>query len=170
MSALRETLLARLDEFDGKAITILGEIEAAFGQEDGFLSEMAALADHPQSNIADGATWLVKSALDNGGSLSAEDTAILLAHLPDGASWGAQLHVCQCIGRLELSPDQLAMLVQWLEPILAHQRPFLRAWSLDALWALARLDPALRDRAEAARKTALEDDAASVRARARNLA
>ena len=164
-----QTLTARLAEFDGKAMTILGEIEAQLGGEPQFLRLCAALCNHDDANVSAGASWLLKSALDNGGVLGAEVVAEMLEHLPGEHSWGAQLHVCQLIGRLALSDGQAHVLAAWLGPLLAHKRPFIRAWSLDALVMLSRSHADLADSANRALAAAEDDLAASVRARARNL-
>ena len=55
----------------------------------------------------------------------------------------------------------------WFETLLKNDRPFLRAWSMDALQKLAQQDAELAQRADTALAAAEHDPAASVRVRAR---
>lgn len=162
---LREELTA----FDGKALTILGEIEARHDQEKGYRNSLSTLASDPEPTIASGATWLIKHYLENGGSLTTYQIDQLLSSTPTLTDWMAQLHLCQSIKYLDLTKDEAVILIPWLDILASHQRPFLRAWSLDALCYIARHHPAFRHNASVALEAAEKDKAASVRARARNI-
>lgn len=159
----------RLAEFDGKATSILGEAEAALAAAPGYRDALITLAAARDANVSSGATWLLKSALENGAVLSDANIAVLSKRLPEISAWQAQLHVCQCVRLMSVPPSHASAFATWLDPLLSHQRPFLRAWSLDALYRLSRqhsgYGPAFAD----ALARAERDDAASVRARARKL-
>ena len=125
--------------------------------------------------MGSGATWLLKSYFEQAGALSAEQTQTLIAALPSGddAHWSTQLHLCQSMRYLDLSGNGVSgpvasSLWAWVEPLLTHKRPFLRAWSLDALAHLAREHKAYQADFEQALQRASKDEAASVRARARD--
>jgi len=118
---------------------------------------------------ADGASWLLKAGIEDGLTLSEKQTGSLVALLPSLHSKDTILHICQIVRHLTLTSDQAKATVQWLEEQLTHERPFLRAWSLDALVAVAVHYPNYQDRATAALERAKQDPAASVRARVRNL-
>ena len=45
MSDLRDKLRGPLTEFDQKAITLLGEVEAEFGTQPGYLDALVSLTD-----------------------------------------------------------------------------------------------------------------------------
>ncbi len=168
-NSLNDRLRAALAGFDGHATTILGEAEAAFGGEAGYLCALIDLAGDGDGNLAIGATWLIKAALESGNTLDATEIAALVVQLPRVTAWPAQLHLCQSIQYLQISGDDAGQLVDWLSPLLAHPRPFLRAWSLDALARVSQTGPDFADRFANALAKAERDDAASVRARARNL-
>ncbi|MDJ0979791.1 MAG: hypothetical protein QNI87_14800 [Erythrobacter sp.] len=174
---LSEGLRTMLGAFDGRAMSLLGEAEAAFGGEPGYVDTLVALVPGSQTCeagpfVGSGATWLLKSFLEKGGALSAEQTGALISALPqkaDGAHWSTALHLCQSIRYLDLTVTQGSSIRGWLKPLLTHNRPFVRAWSLDALAHLAKRHEEHRaDFAESLR-IAGEDPAASVRARARKL-
>lgn len=164
MSALREALKS----FDGKAISLLAEARAKFGDRPRFLSELVRLAADDEAQISSGATWLIKDHLDHGDGLTARQTEDLMGSLDAVTSWQAQLHICQSVRRLEMPPHLARACADWLTPLLCSDRPFLRAWSMDALQHLAGQSADLAARAEAALKAAEDDPAASVRARARH--
>lgn len=138
--------------------------------EPGYLDALIALSSESDSHVSSGATWLLKSALEQCATLSADQTAALCEALPELSGWQAQLHICQSLRLLSIGPTGAGEVAHWLEPLLAHDRPFLRAWALDALGSLAGDHPQYRARFAKALSDAAQDDAASVRARARNLA
>lgn len=156
-------------------MTVLGETEANLRGNPGYRDALISMVDDKEPMVASGATWLLKSCLEKGGALSARQTAALIAALPsgEGKRWSAALHLCQCVRYLTLtdagSKAEAETLWAWLAPLLHHTRPFVRAWSLDALAHLARAHDERRADFEAALQRASDDEAASVRARARQL-
>lgn len=164
MAALEDALR----RFDGKATTILSEARVEFGGRRNFLSELVRLAGHDDAQISAGATWLIKNCLEDGERLTQRQTADLVGRLAAIATWPAQLHICQSMQYLKTPPHLAGRCADWLTPLLQSDRPFLRAWSMDALQHLALRSSELTGRAAAALETAEQDPAASVRARARN--
>ena len=162
-----KTLEKALARYDGKATDALAEIRAAFGDRRTFLSELISLATHEEATVADGATWLIKAQLDDGARLTSAETEALLGHLSAITSWQAQLHICQSVRHFDVPAHLANSCADWFEALLTIDRPFLRAWSMDALQQLARRDAELTERAETALAAAEQDPAASVRARAR---
>lgn len=165
MSKLFDALCA----YDGKAVTLLSEAQAKYGKDPSFLSEIIKFASSKKTNVSDGATWLIKSNLESGARLSAKYTRNLFKGIAQITSWQAQLHICQIFDYLDIPEDQAPILVDWLTPLLQHKRPFLRAWSMNALQHVAAQHKIFRERADAALTDAENDKAASVRARARNV-
>ncbi len=163
MTSLEEAL----GQFDGKETAVLLEIRVAFGDGAAFRDDLVRLAGQGQAPIASGATWLIKALLDDGVRLTPSQTEALVGDLDALRSWQAQLHVCQSVGRLELSVLQAGTCADWAASLVHSDRPFLRAWAMDALQHLASRSPHARSLAEAALAAAEQDPAASVRARAR---
>ena len=157
-----------LKRYDGKTTATLSEIRAAFGGRQTFPSDLVRLAAHDDTRVSEGATWLIKDLLDGGARLTPSQTEDLLGRLDAVSSWQAQLHICQAAGRLETPAHLTDACADWLTSLLQSDRPFLRAWSMDALQHLASRSRKLAGRAEAALAAAEQDPAASVRARARN--
>ncbi len=163
-------LRTRLSSWDGKSVTHLTETAAAFGERQDYVTSLIVLAADDKAPFPDAATWLLKRSMEQGIRLCSEQVSALVATLPALKTWQAQLHICQIVRMLSVEPDDAETVAVWLQPLLQHERPFLRAWSLDALCALAERSPDLLPRADLALSTAGSDEAASVRARARRLA
>ena len=162
-----KTLEEALGRYDGKATDVLAEIRTTFRSQETFLSELVPLAAHKDAMISDGATWLIKALLDDGDRLTGSETEALLGGLDAITSWQAQLHICQSVRHLVVPTHLASNCADWFEALLTSNRPFLRAWSMDALQELASRDATLGDRAAAALQAAEQDPAASVRACAR---
>jgi GNAT superfamily N-acetyltransferase len=114
--------------------------------------------------VSEAATWILKAELEAGARLDRAMTDGLIAGLDRLEAWQAKLHICQAVSHLDVPETARETLRSWLTPLLDAERPFLRAWALDALCHLpgTRVDALLRHMAE--------DRSASVRARVRNLA
>ena len=166
---MERSLTTALARYDGKAITILGQIEAEFGNDPQYLAALVELLPSDQPHLENGATWLIKDRLERGDALSQARTDQLAAAAPALDDWQAQLHLAQSVRHLSPSLPAARILAVEMQSLLSHERPFLRAWSLDALVHLASLYEEFRAPADEALKGAEDDPAASVRARARNL-
>lgn len=149
---------------------MLGEAEAEFASCRGYIDALVALSGDQHEHVSVGATWLTRAVLEGGRTLSPAQFERLLDQLPNVTAWAAQLHLCQSVRKLEIPATKAQKLAEWLSPLLQHERPFVRAWSVDALAHVARVCPDYVDAFEGALARALEDDAASVRARARQIA
>ena len=160
---LRAALLA----FDGKAISYLSETGVRFREAPDYLPHLIELASDREAHMDAGATWLVKDHLEQGGALPPGMTALLLQALVGDPSWSAALHILQSVRFLDLAEVNGANMSDCIIALTQHERPFLRAWAVDAIWRLAEAFPALQPRSERALAAAQTDPAASVRARAR---
>lgn len=162
-------LRARLEEFDGKAVSLLAEAQAACRCERGFMSELVGLISGSELNVSAGASWILKDELENGATLGADDVAQLLDGLDRVEAWQAQLHLCQCLEYVDISEGEALDISAWAYGYEAADRPFLRAWSLHLRVVLSRRFAALESDGAAALVAGEADTAASVRARVRHL-
>ncbi|MEQ9444005.1 MAG: hypothetical protein RJS98_00450 [Rhodospirillaceae bacterium] len=148
---------------------MLSEARAQFGDDKKVLKKLATLVDSQEGSVADGATWLIKDCAESGVVPSPSDVAEIVSRLDAIPTWQAALHLCQCAAFFDFTPDQARQFAGWVEQFRDHERPFLRAWSMDALHHTAKQAPDLAPRAARALSIAEKDKAASVRARARNV-
>jgi len=158
-----------LVESGGRAVTLLSEAGARYSFQPDYFDCLVTLAADQDDGVSDGATWLIKSHLDGGGALSGIQISRVLSRIDQVQSWAAQLHICQITQYLIISIEDAGHLVNWLQPLLTHSRPFLRAWSLDAFFRISIQHPEFTQRVQECLCTATSDPAASVRARVRNL-
>ena len=169
MTTNLETLRILLSEFDGRAMTILGEISARLRTQEGYLDDLIHLAGDSDEGVSSGSTWLIKSWLEEEGKLTDEQTSALVSRLQEVREWSAVLHVCQSIRYLRVVGEDAAKLIAWLSPLLSHKRPFIRAWSLDAICHVSKSETRFADEAQHALRLAKDDPAGSVQARVRNI-
>lgn len=165
-TSLRDALRA----FDGKAVSCLSEARVKYEDAPDYLAQLVALAAESEAEISAGATWMLKDHLENGGSLPSELVAPVLRNLTQTPSWSTALHLLQSVQYLDLGGVSDPGFSQAVVEYTGHERPFLRAWAVDALWRLSTAHSNLRPLAENALETAANDPAASVRARARQIA
>ncbi|MFK5978419.1 MAG: hypothetical protein QM488_05990 [Rhizobiaceae bacterium] len=164
-----DKLRITLSEFDGHAITLLSEAGAKYSDRTDYLDSLVALSSEGGKGVSNGATWLLKSYLDDGGGMSGEQVSHLLSQVDGIQNWAAQLHLCQSIQYLTVSSADADHLIYWLQPLLDHERPFLRAWSLDAIFRVSSQYSRFDNMLEMALSSGAKDPAASVRAKVRSL-
>ena len=165
ISSLRRDLSA----FEGRNLTVLGEIAVRYQGCTDYLDGLVTLADDADGKVSSGSTWLLKAHLEAGGDLTRKQSGRLISCFANVDDWTSTLHLCQSVRYLVPNSQEAEHIVRSLRPLLAHDRPFLRAWSLDALCHVSSLHSAFADMAKDALDAAARDPAASVRARARNL-
>ena len=167
---MTDSLESRLAKAEGTSTTLLSEIRAEARNKPGFLDSVIGFADDTRDEISNGATWILKAEVEDGTQLSEPQLNALVKSLENIKSWQARLHILQIAGRLVVTEQQAQHLFAFAETDGDSSRPFLRAWSLDARVCLAHDFAAFKPAALRALEDAQKDQAASVRARARNLA
>ena len=154
-----------LDDFDGRNVTTLSEVDAAYQASEGFRDAVILLIDDADPLLQRAATWLVHhGSLQTDAGLGPQ----LAPRLAGVRDWQAVLHLLQLAANRADETFPSKAWAGFVQSYLDHERPFLRAWAMAALCRFAHHDARLRERATAARDAALNDTAASVRARARN--
>jgi len=169
MATIADQLRNALLDFDGRATTILGEAEAKLRHAPDYVDALIAMIPSDEAHVSAGATWLLKSAFEAKLELSVEQMQAYCELVPRVTKWAAQLHTCQSIQFFTVPVDAQPALIAWLKPLLQSERPFLRAWSLDALAHIAAGNADDVDMLQRWLAAGLADDAASVRARARQI-
>jgi hypothetical protein len=128
----------------------------------------AIVSGSPRLERAGG--WLLRQWLRSGAELPAEETALLVDGLGGVRSHVGRLNLYQifteCHGLMDAAPDDVA---EFLRRGLGDVHATSRAWSLSALWLLARRHPQHRAAVRRALVTARRDPEACVQARLRQL-
>ena len=163
-------LTAALRDYDGRDSKYLQALADRYAASPDYVDCLINCFDLEPTTTADGATWLYLAWIRvRENELTPQQVDALLAKLPSLSSWGVQLHICQSARHFPFDADQALVLAEWLRPLLAAKKPFVRAWSLDAFLHVCALLPSHAGEGRMALEAGLKDPAASVRARARNL-
>jgi len=169
MSSPKKTIQEQIGSIYPTDTEALASFASRYGDDPAYESALIDCVDAEDEAISIASTWLIKHAADGGHRFGAEATSALCVRLDGVSAWESALHLAQSVGAFELSPEFAARLVRWLVPMIGHERPFLRAWSLDGLCKVAARHGRYRARAIEAVDDAGDDSAASVRARVRRL-
>lgn len=116
-----------------------------------------------------GASWLLKYHLKQGQQLSAEEQLSLLQKLDALKDWETQLHILQIFPFLVIPSDLKLSVETFLRTTLTSTNKFVRAWSYNGFYLLAAQFPEYRAEAKQFLDMAIRDEAASVKARIRNI-
>ncbi len=161
------TLEADIKAWDGKSVDAMERTYARHSKRPSFLAELtSALADE---SLQDGATWLLKHHLERKSPLDEARAKEVLRVLPKLKSWVAKLHVLQCLQWMPIPARYKKKLETFLRACLQEENKFVRAWAYSGFCELARQHPEYRLEAQQLCQQAASSEAASVRARIRNI-
>lgn len=162
-------LITALSGFDGKQTSTLERIDASLPRDEASLSGLLEASRTEEDVVQVGATWLLKRWHDDGERIIEESATQLVDVLGEMTEWGAQLHLLQVLSDLPLSASDCATLLRLLPGLHVSDNKFVRAWSYSVLAAVGDSRVDLRREVSATLERAEEDEAASVRARLRQL-
>ncbi len=165
-------IAAELAAFDGRHTDVLEELAGRLSPTPEVIDALCALAGNEDPDLQSAATWILKRLQDDGATLAQAQIDALLDVLGRAASWDAKLHLLQMLSRWEVPDSAAGALFRTIQgdAYLFASNTFVRAWSYNGLAALAESHPDLREEAAALLAAGERDDAASVRARIRNIA
>lgn len=156
-----------ITNWDGKSVDDLQAVFDCYSQDAGFGAELVQLLK--ESSLQLGASWLLKRFLETGHKLSTGDLKLVYNSLSDLEEWGAELHLLQCLPYLKIGKSQVKKLESFLRGCVASQNKFVRAWAYNGFYELALQHPRFKAEVDLMLEQALEDEAASVKARIRNI-
>ncbi len=153
--------------WDGKSIEALQAIYDCRGLEEGFGAALIPLLKEP--GLARGASWLLKRNLEEGSVLTSADVKRVFQSLPDLVEWETQLHLRQSLSYLTIGKRDVKQVEAFLRRCRASENKFVRAWAYNGFYELSLQHPQFQAEADQLLAQALEDEAASVKARVRNI-
>ena len=154
-------------EWDGKSAHDIGRLFRRHAGEDRFASEVLSLLPAPE--LQNGASWLLKKYLEEGGTPSAAMARSAYGSLSKLTHWEARLHLLQCIPYLPITVAQKPRVEAFLRDCLVDDAKFVRAWAYGGFHYLAEQYPEYRHEKEQLFEMAMRDEPASVRARIRQV-
>ena len=153
-------LTRALAEFDGKHTDPLRVAAADYENADASTLEAECFGAR-----AVAATWVVKALLEDGRALSLDMNSVFEA-LRTNNQWETTLHLLQSV---QYAPEAALAQVFAIQELMANPKTLIRVWALDAFVRVAQVDRGFLPEARRLVDQALENEAASVRARARAL-
>lgn len=153
--------------WDGKTTVLLEEAYGGYGREAWFVETIVGW--HGERPLQRGASWLLKKHLETGGAIEPEQIQAIFRLLPELEHWETKLHILQSMGYLPIDAADVERVEAFLRGCVAADKKFVRAWAYHGFWELARQYPAYRPEVGRMLGQALEDEAASVKARVRKL-
>ena len=160
-------LTTDLGAWDGKSAAVLQSMYERHSADADFLPTI--LAHLGDVNLQRAATWLLKRHLELGNSLSATECRSVLGSLAAQEDWESKLHLLQCLPWLSVAEEDREGLEAFLDACVRSDRKFVRAWAYNGFNELALRFPQCREAVDQMLARASESEAASVRARIRNL-
>ena len=161
------TLLDEITSWDNKSATALQSTYERHSDEDGFAATI--LAHVADAELQRATTWLLKKHLEMGNSLSPAGSSALFGVLSVQEHWESKLHILQCLPYLAIPEEERASLKHFLDSCLESDNKFLRAWAYNGFNELSLRFPRYREEVNRMLAQARDSEAASVRARVRNI-
>jgi len=164
-------IAAELAAFDGKHTDTLESMAARLSPEPSVIVELCRLARQDEATLQTAATWLLKRIDEDGGSFSGDQVDALLDLFDRVTHWEAKLHLLQMLPGIAIPAARKDALRQLFAGpgYLGDANKFVRAWSYGALADLATQHAEFRPAVAKILATGQLEDAASVRARIRNI-
>jgi hypothetical protein len=164
-----DALAEAIEAWDGKSKAAIAEVHDILSDADEDYLEI--LVDYAaEDDLSDGATWLLKHALEKGTAVSnLPDLSSALETATRSTRWPTQLHLLQILPRLDLTGDLRKPAQGLVFTTLASPRAMVRAWAYAGADQLAVAHADLRMRVMKILDRAREEEtAASIQARLRH--
>lgn len=156
-----------IETWDGKTVAALDDLFARYGRETEFVATLIAYLEQPILQV--GASWLIKKVAESDRAIPPNEVHAIYALLPQLEAWQTKLHILQSIPFLPISDNQKSAVEAFLRACLLDKNKFVRAWAYNGFYELARQHTDYHDEMMALFDRALHEEAASVKARIRNL-
>ena len=164
---MKSVLSEEMRSWDGKSAVALQSAYECHRAEEDFVATILAHVAQVESQRA--ATWLLKKHVQAGNVLSAADCRTVFGALSDLDHWESKLHLLQCLPFLEISEEDCTGLERFLDACIKSEKKFVRAWAYNGFNELSKRFPRYREEVDSMLARASESEAASVRARVRNI-
>ena len=151
--------------WNGKSADDIAAVYRQFSDDPSFVADIVRLS--AQAHYQKGATWLLKAHIDAGHSLQAKDISRIYRALKRLVDWESKLHVLQCMAGMPIASSDRKHVELFLRQCLPDTNKFVRAWTYNGFYELARQYPQYQKEAEQFFAMAMRDEAASVKARVR---
>lgn len=156
-----------IKSWNGKSVDYIADIFNRHAGDKHFVDTLIRLIKIP--DCQKGATWLLKACADRGHEFSQRESAKIMSSLIQLEDWEARLHILQSLSVLTIEAKKKQTLEHFLRATLCDPNKFVRAWSYNGFYVLASQYPEYRAETKEIFDMAMQDEAASVKARIRNI-
>lgn len=160
-------LKKQIKQWDGKSTEYLEEIYLSFSRKDKLLDFLIDYLSEESSEVA--STWLIKHYLQQEGEVSQRQSSQILNHCSADCHWQSQLHFLQLLSYLVIAKSDCKKVEAFIRHSLTSDNKFVRAWAYNGFDVLATQFSQYRQEVDEFMRMALQDEAASVKARIRNI-
>lgn len=122
-----------------------------------------------QVALQKGASWLLKKHMESGHSMACKQAGAVFQCLPELQHWESKLHILQCLPYMPIADTDKKRVAAFLHQCLSDNNKFVRAWAYNGFYELAVRHPEYAEQTKQFFDLALKDEAASVKARIRNI-
>jgi len=159
----------QLKGFDGKHGDVIERILSEYRSPKSPINELVLLAGDDEENIRIGATWLLKRLGETGARFKPNQLIALFDLLPELDNWVTKLHLCQILQYVEIPTESKKTVAWFLEQNLMGKNKFVKAWSYNGFYELAKQHREYYDTAMEHLQQGETEGAASIKARLRNI-
>lgn len=156
-----------IQQWDGKSSDDISVIYSVHCNQKDFVNKLITLVNNEQCQK--GATWLIKNWLSENNSLNSKQTKKILNDLSYLKCWESKLHILQSLPFILIDKNQVSKVENFLRVTLTDTNKFVRAWSYNGFYELAKQHSEYQKETKAFFKMAMRDEAPSVKARIRNI-
>lgn len=153
--------------WDGKSAMDIAAVYNRHQDDPEFINTTISLIE--DTAYEKGATWLLKTWLKAGNSIDKVQVEKVYSSINTLADWESRLHMLQSIPFMPIADNDKKKVELFLRVTLSDPNKFVRAWSYNGFYELARQYPDYSAEVKQFFTMAMNDEAASVKARIRNL-
>ncbi|MCG8479081.1 MAG: hypothetical protein MI724_08310 [Spirochaetales bacterium] len=153
--------------WDGKSAAKIRGVYNVYHRKEHFIASVLDVLT--AADYQNGATWLLKAWLESGNILDDDQTRAVYSSLGTLKHWEARLHVLQAIPFMSIDEESKNRVALFLRETLTDSNKFVRAWSYNGLYELAKQHGEYLHEIEERFDTAMRTESASVKARIRNI-
>jgi hypothetical protein len=162
-------LEAQLQDFDGKHVDSLFRVAERLPLDGSTIDQLLSLAQRSDAPIQTAATWLLKHIQSRNISLTPAQVTRVIEQFCSSGPWESRLHIVQMLPNVAIPAACTEQLFQSLVAAVSERNKFIRAWVYTALHTLALQHRNYAVEVIPLLDQAARDEAASVRARLRQL-
>lgn len=156
-----------LKNWNGKSKDDIEAIYHGYSNSSDLADSLIKLCSVESANV--GATWLLKYGLEHDLHITKTQMGKILKILPEITHWEAKLHILQCLSYFSISKTYKEKVEMFLRQTITDSNKFVRAWSYNGFYVLSQQYPEYVEETKKFFDMAMRDEAASVKARIRNL-